>query len=72
MSIAATGLQNTATRFQKDATTIVQSTTTGSDDNGQLESAVVSSLSDTTSYKANASVFKTADRMMGALLDVTS
>lgn len=72
MRIAATGLQNTATRFQKDATTIVQSTTTGSDENGQLESAVVSSLTDTTAYKANATVLKTSDRMMGALLDVTS
>lgn len=72
MRIATTGLQNTADRFQRNASAIVKATTTGEDKPGQLESAMVSQMTDTSTYKANANVVETANRMMGSLLDVIS
>lgn len=70
LSIAATGMNRSATRLQHDANDIVRATTTDKNEGGKLEGAMVSQMVDATSYKANATVFKTSDKMMGALLNI--
>lgn len=70
LSIAATGMNRSATRLQRDANDIVTATTTDTSQSGKLESAMVSQSVDATTFKANATVFNTSDKMMGALLNI--
>lgn len=72
MRIGVAGMQNSATRFERDASTIVSATTTGEEKSGQLESAMVSQMVDSSTYKANANVVKTANQMMGSLMNILS
>jgi Domain of unknown function (DUF1078). len=73
LSTAAAGLRASATRFDKSAADVVKAATPGSTNNteeqGDLPTAIVESKENELSFKANAAVFKTADKMMGTLLD---
>jgi hypothetical protein len=75
ISTAATGIRSSANQFEKAAQRVVQATTpetgqtsetTSSDD---LPAAIVDTKMSALSFKANAAVFKTADKMVGTLLD---
>jgi hypothetical protein len=78
ISTAAAGLRTSANQFEKAAQKVVKATTpeagetaaadpsSGGDD---LASAIVDTNMSALSFKANAAVFKTGDKMMGTLLD---
>lgn len=68
ISSAAYGLKASANRFEKAAQKVVAASApeASMDD---LPAAIVDSKTSALSFKANAAVFKTADRMMGTLLD---
>ena len=64
LSIAAAGMQNAATRFEASA----RRTAEGSLDTLAVEA--VEQIRAKTDFSANAAVVRTADEMMGTLLDV--
>lgn len=61
------GLSTSAAQFQKAAENVVKATEKG---DGDLPTAIVDSKTSAVAYKANTAVFKTADKMMGSLLDM--
>ncbi len=61
------GLSTSAAQFQKAAENVVKATQKGTDD---LPAAIVDSKTSAYGYKANIAVLKTADKMMGSLLDM--
>ncbi len=75
ISSAASGIRSSANQFEKAAQRVVQATApeTGeaSESKGwdDLPAAIVDSKMSALSFKANAEVFKTADKMVGTLLD---
>lgn len=73
LTTAVAGMQQSAQRFDKAAQDVVKATTPGttntSGDQGDLPTAIVDSKTSELSFKANVAVFKTADKMLGALLD---
>lgn len=76
ISTSAAGLRTSANQFEKAAQKVVKATapqveetasaSSGGDD---LAGAIVDTQMSALSFKANAAVFKTGDKMMGALLD---
>ena len=72
MGISTAGLLNSASRYDSDATAIVKASSPIASTSGNLENAVVSQISDSASYKANATVLKATDSMMGTLLNLTT
>lgn len=72
MGISVVGLQNAANRFSATAGEIVKATSPNLSQGSDLEKAEVAQISNTVSYKANATAVETANRMMGALLNVTA
>lgn len=75
ISTSALGLRSSANRFESAAQRVVQATTpeTGETDGSKgfddLPAAIVDTKMSALSFKANAAVFKTADKMIGTLLD---
>lgn len=77
LTTAAAGLRSSVQRFDKSAADVVKAASPGTDnttsstngDTGDLPTAIVGTKESDFSFKANAAVFKTADKMMGALLD---
>jgi hypothetical protein len=76
ISSAVSGIRSSANQFDNAAQRVVQATmpetsetseTSGWDD---LPAAIVDTKMSELSFKANAEVFKTADKMTGALLDL--
>ncbi len=67
ITTALGGLNSSAAQFQKAAENVVKAAGKGTDD---LPTAIVDSKMSADSYKANIAVFKTADKMMGSLLDM--
>jgi flagellar hook protein FlgE len=72
LSIAAANLSASATRFQTSAAQVTRAATPGAASNGDLATAVVGMNMAGTDFKASLAVFKTADKMMGALLDIVA
>lgn len=76
---ATAGLYSSAQRFEKSAQDVVKASSLGTassttsnsteKDSGDLPTAIVGTKEAEISFKANAAVFKTADTMMGTLLD---
>lgn len=72
ISAAAYGLKTSANQFEKAAQKVIKATTpdsaagAGAND---LPAAVVDTQTSALSFEANTAVFKTADKMMGTLLD---
>lgn len=76
ISTSAAGLRASANQFEKAAQRVVKATTpevgetantsSGGDD---LAGAIVDTKMSAVSFKANAQVFKTGDKMLGTLLD---
>jgi flagellar hook protein FlgE len=67
ISTALGGMSTSAAQFQKAAENVVNATQKGTED---LPKAIVDSKTSAYGYKANIAVFKTADKMMGSLLDM--
>lgn len=61
------GLRTAAAGFEKAANNVVKATTPGSEES--LPAAIVGTKTSEVAYKANIAVFKTADKMLGELLD---
>ena len=72
MTISAAGLRNSAARFDRDAREIVKAASPISESGRDLESVVVAQITDANAFKADAAVYKTADKMHGTLLDLTA
>lgn len=79
LSAAASGLTAAANRFEKSAQNVVRASV-GQTDNpgsenmeaapdGDLSTTIVDTQFSALSFKANVAVFKTADKMVGSLLD---
>jgi flagellar hook protein FlgE len=68
INIAANGIRTSASQYAKSAEEVVKATTTGSD--ADLPKAIVDGKTSSYAFKANSAVLKTADKMMGALLDI--
>jgi hypothetical protein len=62
------GMHASTVQFEKAAQNVVKATSTGTDND--LSKAIVDSKTSEKSLKANVAVFKTADKMMGDLLDI--
>jgi hypothetical protein len=79
ISFAAAGLRTSAAQFAKAAERVVKVTAPATVKTSQVQdagntpddlaAAVVDTKTSALSYKANAAVFKLADKMMGSLLD---
>jgi hypothetical protein len=69
MSISAAGLLNSQARVNADASAVVQATSPDSASDG-LENAIVALKTDAVGFKADAAVFRAADKMRGTLLDL--
>jgi len=70
LTTAAAGLQSASQRFEKAAGNVVKAASGDvNSDQGDLPTAIVDSKQSELSFKANAAVFKTADKMLGSLLD---
>jgi hypothetical protein len=67
LSIAAAGLSNSVAQVSKAAIAAAHALTTGS--GGSLADAVVAEAANGAAVKAEVAVMKTADKMMGTLLD---
>jgi hypothetical protein len=61
------GVQKSASQFAKAAENVVNATKPGSTED--LAKAIVDSKTTSYAFKANVAVLKTADQMLGALLD---
>lgn len=72
MTISAAGLRNSMARFDQDAREIVKAASPISESGCDLESAVVAQITDANAFKANAAVYKAADKMHGTLFDLTA
>lgn len=81
LSTAAAGLRTSANQFDKAAQRVVKATTPeagetasaeGPASGDDLAAALVSSKMSELSFKANTAVFKTADKMIGSLLDTVA
>lgn len=79
LSAAASGLTAAANRFEKSAQNVVRASVPQTDEpdsaNAEaafpqdLPAAIVDSKTSEISFRANVAVFKTADKMVGSLLD---
>ncbi len=77
LSTAATGLRSSANQFEKAAQRVVKATTpeTGAttaasaSSDQDLPAAIVDTQTSALSFKADVALFKTADKMIGTLLD---
>lgn len=79
MSNAVYGLRSSAQQFEKAAKNVVSATapatgnaaapTSASSESGDLATAIVDTKQSALSFKASTAVFRTADKMMGELLD---
>jgi hypothetical protein len=69
ISSAAYGLKTSANQFEKAAQKVVKASAPETGAADDLPAAIVDTQTSALSFKANAAVFKTADRMMGTLLD---
>jgi flagellar basal body rod protein FlgC len=79
LSIATGGIAASANRFEKSAQNVVRASVPQTDKQGaepatmaprpDLPTAVVETQVSALSFKANVAVFKTADKMIGTLLD---
>jgi flagellar basal body rod protein FlgC len=71
ISTATAGLRASASRFEQSAQNVVKASspdaTSASPD---LATSIVDSKTSELSFKANVSVVKTADKMLGSLLDM--
>ncbi|GAA0525925.1 flagellar basal body rod protein FlgC [Rhizomicrobium palustre] len=77
LNTAVSGLRSASQRFENAAGNVVKAASPGTTDTsnaadqntGDLATAIVDSNQSALSFKANAAVFKTADKMLGSLLD---
>jgi hypothetical protein len=75
LSTAAAGLKSSANQFEKAAQKVVKATTPTTGDvptaapSTDLPTAIVDTKTSALSFKADAAVFRTADKMLGTLLD---
>jgi hypothetical protein len=70
LSTAASGIRNEAAQFDKAAQRVVKAAApSGGDD---LAAAIVDAKVSEIGFSANVAVFKTADKMLGALLDTVA
>ena len=67
MSIALAGMNSSAARFAQSAQDVVKATSPNS--TTDPAAAVVGLTTNSLAFRADIAVFKTADRMMGQLLD---
>lgn len=71
-SIAAAGAQDAASRFAQSAAQVVQASTAGVGSDANLASAVVGMNLAKSDFQASVAVLKTADKMMGSLLNLVA
>jgi hypothetical protein len=71
-SIAAAGAQDAASRFAQSAAQVVEASTPGLGKDANLASAIVGMNMAQSDFKASVAVLKTADKMMGALLNIVA
>lgn len=66
ISIATAGIMSATQRFEKAAANTARNSTNGQD----ILSDLVDQIDSRNAFKANISVIKTADEMLGSLLDI--
>jgi len=70
LSTAAAGLRASSVRFDKSAQNVVKAASPDATNaSPDLATSIVDTKMDAFSFKANAAVFNTADKMLGQLLD---
>lgn len=72
IAISTTGLLTNANRFEADAEKIVKATSPDPGISSSGEEAMVSQIEDAAAYKANATILKAADTMLGTVINVKS
>lgn len=72
MSIAASGLSASSAQFAASAVKVVQDSSAANTADGNLAADVVGEDMAADSFRANIAVMRSADKMMGTLLDIMS
>ncbi len=67
ITTAAGGIRSAVSQFEKSAQNVVKATSSGADED--LSTAIVDGKQSSLALKANVAVVKTADKMLGSLLD---
>lgn len=70
LGIAMSGIAAATDRFERAASTIARANTGLPGDDGDLVSPLVDEVEASQSLKANVTVARTADQMLGTLIDV--